>query len=264
MDRKWRAWFVILAGVATILFTLWLLPRAVRTARQGEVSCVGCRFAGNSMIRFELASSREEVRDILGPADTACGRCIRKVLDAENHADFGFMVSYSALNLAIVLFLAVPLLAGEPSGSRRLARILIALGIAGAFAMLLGDATENLALLRLTGPSPDFESALRLLYPATRLKWSTLAIESLLIAGLYLLSLAGRSRPGRFLALLGLLYLYAAFCGLRAVASGETTGYGGFFIALGIAWACSLLHAVVWLCFSRRLSPVPRMAGEMR
>jgi hypothetical protein len=259
MDRKRRAIFVILAGIATILFSLWLLPRAVRTARQGEASCAGCRFAGNSMIRFELAGSREEVEDILGPAGSPCGRCVRKILDAENRADFGFMIAYSALNLAIVLFLAVPAL--ESGGRRRLARVLLALGIAGAAAMLLGDATENLALLRLTGPSPDFGSALGLLYPATRLKWSTLAVESLLIAGLYSLSLARRSRPGRWLALLALPYLYAAFCGLRAVTSGGTTGYGSFFSSLALAWVVSLLHAALWLPLARRASPVRESAA---
>jgi hypothetical protein len=255
MDRKRWAYVVIVAGIATILFSLWLLPLASRRARQGEPDCAGCRPPAGAMIRFELAGSREEVLSILGPADTPCGRCIRKMLDAENYADFGFMLSYSALNLGIVLFLALPILAG--GGTGRAARTLVALGVAGAVLMLLGDAAENLGLLRLTGPAPDFGSALALLYPATRLKWGTLAVEALLLAGLYALSAFASPRlPGQLLTLLGIPYLLAGGFGLRAVLAGGTRGYGSFYQWLALAWLLSLLHAAVWLVTSRRPSAV--------
>lgn len=254
MDRKRWAYLVIVAGIATTLFALWLLPLAARQARERNPDCASCPPPERSMVAFELAGSREGVLAILQPAGTPCGRCNRKTLDAQNYADYGFMLAYSALNLGIVLFLALPVLAGGGTGRfLRLVRVLAVLGVAGAVLMLLGDAVENLGLLRLTGPHPDFGSALALLYPATRLKWGTLAIEALLVAGLYA-GLAGASpRPaGRLLALLGLPYLVACGFGFRAVFGSGTAGYDCFFLWLGRAWFLSLLHAAVWLVSSRR------------
>jgi hypothetical protein len=253
MDRKSRAVFLILAWIATIALVLWL-PRSGRAVLQSEPACSGCPIPPGAMIRFELASSREEVLGILQPADRPCGRCIRRYLDAQNHVDFGFMLAYSALNLAIVLFLAPPALAAEDPRRRRLARLAVGLGIATAVAMLLGDAAENLGLLRLTGAQPDFASALGLLYPATRIKWSALAFESLLIAGLY--GFAHWGGRGRLLTALALPYLAAAIYGFRAVVGGSShLGlYGSFYMGLAVAWLSSLLHAGLWLLFARRSS----------
>src|SRR5437763_1649884 len=111
MDRKRWAYLVSVAGIVTILFSLWLLPLASRKVRGWEPDCAGWRRPAGAMIRFELAGSREEVLAILGPAGTPCGSCVRKLLDAQNYADFGFMLSYSALSLGIVLFLALPVFA---------------------------------------------------------------------------------------------------------------------------------------------------------
>ena len=258
MDRKRWAYLVILAGIATILFSLWLLPLAGRKVREWEPDCAGCRLPAGAMIRFELAGSREEVLAILGPAGTPCGHCIRKILDAQNEVDFGFMLAYSALNLGVVLFLALPALAASAkAGARRVLRTLAALGVAGAVLMLLGDAVENLGLLRLTARTPDFGSALALLYPATRLKWGTLAVESLLLAGLYAgLAFTSPRLSGRLLALLGLPYLLAGGYGLRAVLGGGTRGYGSFYQWLAVGWLLSLLHAAVWLVGTRRSGTV--------
>jgi hypothetical protein len=252
MSRKRRALFVLLAGIATLALALWM-PRHTEEVRHSTLACIGCRLLPGAMIRFELARDPREVDAVLPPAATDCGRCARRVLDAENHVDFAFMVAYSALSLAIVLFLAPPARAHPRHG--KLARVLTILGCAAAGAMLVGDATENLALLRLTGPAPDVGAALGLLIPATRLKWSTLAVSCLLAAGLYLLAhLSGRGR--RLLLALALPYLYAACRGFRAVATSQpdlyTARYGSFFTALAFAWVLSLLHAALWLGFGGR------------
>jgi len=247
MDRKSRAVFLILAWIATIAMVLWL-PRRGGAVLRGDPACAGCRLARNAMIRFELAGSREEVEEILQPADTPCGQCTRRYLDAENYVDYGFMLAYSALNLAIVLFLAPPVRTALP-GRGGLARLLIALGVAFAAAMFLGDALENLGLLRLTRPDPDYASAIRFLYPATRLKWSALAVESLLVAILY--GIASQAGRGRLLLVLVLPYAGAAVYGFLAVTSGNPARYGPFYTWLAVAWLGSLLHAVLWLILAR-------------
>jgi hypothetical protein len=249
MDRWKRALFLVAAGLATLALTTWM-SRHGRAVKQAEPDCAGCAISWDGMIRFEIATSRQEVSDVLGSADEPCGRCIRKVFDAQNHVDLGFMVAYSALNAAIALFLVPAALAG-PGGRR--AKTLLRIVLVAAGAMLLGDLLETLALLHLTGPDPAFGPALAVLIPATRIKWLALGLASLVLAGLY--PLAHPRGLGRLLGLLALPYLVAGVAGLVAVATGNTEWYARHITWLAYAWLASLLHAALWLGWSlvRRL-----------
>ena len=253
MGRRQSAALVILTGLATVALSMALTRRTV-DAFKTEPSCSGCPYPGGKMIAFELARSREEVLGVLGPADTPCGVCTRNVLAAQVRVDFGFLLAYSTFNAAIFLFLAPPALATPSPKHRRLARILVGLGLAASLAMLLGDLVENLALLRLAGPAPGFASALGLLVPATRIKWLALPLACLLLAALYVLAHL-RFGPGRLLIALAIPYLGAAFYGALALTGsgpGRDARYGQLIGQLVIPWLASLVHATAWLLLSWR------------
>lgn len=239
MTQRGAAVLVLVAGLATLALTVGM-SRSGRAVRQAEPACAGCKIAWDGMILFEIARSRTEVLDVLGPATEPCGRCVRAVFDAQNRVDLGFMAAYSALNAAVALFLAPAAAAFSPR-----ARTLFRLALAAAAAMLLGDLAETLVLLHLTGPDPAFGPALAVLIPATRLKWGALAAASLLLAALY--PLAHRRGAGRLLGLLALPYLVAGIAGAVAVVTGDTDWYARHTSWLAYAWLASLLHAAVWL-----------------
>ena len=250
MDRKRRALFLVVAGLATLALTTWMSWHG-RAVKQAEPDCAGCTIPWDGMIRFEIATSREQVTGVLGSAEEPCGRCIRKFFDAQNHIDLGFMVAYSALNAAVALFLFPAVSAGRRS------RILFRIALVAAGAMLVGDFLETLALFHLTGPAPAFGPALAVLLPATRIKWLALAVAGLALAGLYLDHPRG---PSVFLRLLAYPYLVAGILGLVAVVTGDTTWYARHITWLAYAWVLSLLHAALWLAWSlvRRRGAVER------
>ncbi len=243
MTRRRAAVFVLVAGLATVALTVGMTQRGA-AVRKAEPDCAGCKPPWAGMIRFEIARSRAEVLDVLGPADEPCGRCDRAVFDAQNHVDLGFMAAYSALSAAVALFLA-PAAAGFTPRARTLLR----LALAAAAVMLVGDLAETLALLHLTGhltgPDPAFGPALAVLIPATRLKWGALAAAGFLLAALY--PLAHRHGAGRLLGLLALPYFVAGFAGAVAVVTGNTDWYARHTTWLAYAWLASLLHAALWL-----------------
>jgi hypothetical protein len=69
MSRRARALLVVVAGAATLALALWI-PRAGRAAKAAEPACAGCQIPWDTMIRFEIARSPEEVLAALrrGPA----------------------------------------------------------------------------------------------------------------------------------------------------------------------------------------------------
>jgi hypothetical protein len=243
MERWKAAQLVLVAGLATLALTIAMSWRG-RAEQRATADCAGCAIPWDGMVRFEIATSPDEVLAVLGPAGAPCGRCTRRVFDVQNRIDLGFLVAYSALNAAVALFLFPAAAAGRDP--RRLRLVLrFTLGAAGA--MLLGDLGETLALLHLTGPAPAFDSALAVLIPATRLKWAALALACFLLAGLYLCAYARARGLARLLSLLALPYLVAGLAGTVAVATDDVGWYGRHITWLAYSWFSSMGFAALWL-----------------
>jgi len=233
MSERARAWCVIIAGVLAAVF-----GGAVYWTGH-KLDPATCPLPPDALVRFELASSQQQVDAVLRPPGSTCGSLIADTLDAKNRIDFGFMAAYSAFHLAVVLFLVT--FGGIPRGSAW-SNVLVRVGAALSLAMLLGDIGENVQLLRLTGSTPS-PGAIPLLVVATHAKWLALTLGSFFIAGLY--GHRHGLKPGHLLGLLAVPYLGAGLAGAAALATGEISWYVAFGNFLLVAWTCSLLQAVL-------------------
>ena len=244
--RRLWAVIVLLAGIATILSGRGLGAATEEALRRNH--CEGVH-PGWSMLQLELGVP---VPALQGNDAHKVG-CVLAALWADLHADFAFLLSYSFLVFAIFGFLASPAEEGAPAtpGSRWL----LAAGSALSTAMLLGDALENhtaFNLLELAEPGKRalfggaFEEALPAMTTITSVKWSALALSSLLIGAVYLFRwLRDWRRPLAAPAvLLPLLSLPVAFFFFRALAHGDPVPLAHGMTWLMYFWIAILLHAV--------------------
>lgn len=271
---------LVLIGWLAALVSLWGMTGAVRDAVAGDETCIP-KDLDNRGLQLEMAASPREALQVLNgetPADACvptriarlldastaearcisrgvsagdCGRgvprCIRRGMAAQVRADYVFIPCYSALTLALFLFVGTFWDAPAQERKRPFAAWgLPAVGVLLALAMAVGDVRENLqlaAILRLaeTDPAPEAEIATRLplLAQAGTLKWGALALSAVLLAAFW----RSRSSPRRVWVprLLGLAAAGALAAGLlqgcwRMVYAGMA--------GLGLLWSAGLLHAL--------------------
>jgi hypothetical protein len=216
---------VVLAGAATLLVAgvLAVAGSGMPPADEGSAY-------GSAIVALELARSPAEVARVLGPAPAHA----RAVLERVVWIDFGFLLVYPALQLAIVYFL-----------TRR--RAWRALAAALALAMLGGDALENRALLGLLAAAPDGAAALVASVELwTTVKWSALFAAALLTGGL----LFARGGAQRALALLPLASGVAGLVGLAWVERRPLVEVAGIY-GIGATWVMLIGMALLGLKASR-------------
>lgn len=230
------AWLVALAGLLTVVSATGMsLFGGTFQPRPGSAY-------KNPIVEFELVLSAQEVFDVLLEPNSVEGKSIRFKMDRINYADYVFMVCYSGFIACVFLFLgALNRSASRPifSGNR-----FINIGLSLAVLMLLGDAVENVQLLRLTNVSAVGEvesSVLNLLIIFTRIKWIALFASSLLL-GLAYASYLGRS----FGVIISFLYCIGGAIGLIAmiVPSARPLAEIGMPL-MAIGWIATLGHASV-------------------
>lgn len=238
LRRKLLAALVMTGGLATLVSTLGIQVAGNRTV-DGQAACSAVHLKG-AMLPLELGAPPE-----LGRTSAAC---FLRALDAMLDADTVFLISYSALNLTLFLFLA-------GLGRLRPAFLWCLAGGILSVVMLLGDWFENQALYQWVGQarhtlgsgSPSFPAhPPSFLALATDAKWIALAVAGLLLGVAYLFQ-----RPW----LLKLLILPAALCaGLigmgvyRSYAAHDSSGADQIthgMSALAILWTGGLLHSIV-------------------
>lgn len=136
----------------------------------------------SAVVWLEVPADRYEVFQNLGNPETEPGREIRRRVDLINRIDYAFMVAYSAFTAALFWLL---FLLKRSSGHVIFGELkFFHTGLVLAGAMLVGDALENLALLRLTdysGPGAIPDVDLVWLSVTTRLKWFALWASCLLL-----------------------------------------------------------------------------------
>lgn len=178
---------------------------------------------------LELARSPAEVAAALGPPEGEA----RAVLTRVTYLDFGFLVAYPLLSLAIIWFLAR-------------ARAARAAAAALAVAMMFGDALENRATLALLGGPAD-AATLDALALWTGVKWGALFAWALLAAGAMWVRGGGLTRA---LAVLPLASGIAGAVGLALPAHRPLVEIAGVW-GVGATWLLALALAIAALRRSR-------------
>ncbi|MBE2222072.1 MAG: hypothetical protein IAF02_11045 [Anaerolineae bacterium] len=175
-----------LLGIAVILVSLLSLIVFPRTS-PGQIE--GIR---SPIIAFEFAQTVEEINTLFGSAGSPERADMVRQMNQGNSLDYVYMLLYSGF-----LF-SFSWTAAKQSGQKWLY-----LGTVLAVLALLGDALENVQLLTITANihSGDFVEALKRLHWLTWLKWGSLAVYFLLMAGWFW----GNGRYAKFIAITGIL-----------------------------------------------------------
>lgn len=230
------AWLVVLSGLLTLITAIGMsLYGGLMKPRPGS------QFQ-NPIVEFELVLSAQEVFDVLLDPGSAEGKTLRAQMDRVNYADYVFMLCYSVFNACMFLFLGA--LNRTKSSPYFASNRFINLGLTLAILMLLGDAIENVQLLRLTNyqtPQEIGASLLNLLIVFTRIKWVALFGSSVLLGMAYAAYL-GRS----FGVIVTFFYCIGGALGLVSMAvpaARPLAEIGTSLMAVG--WIVTLVHAAV-------------------
>ena len=261
--RKRAALCVVLSGAVTVV-SIILMRMAAGPALPPYTLGNADGFK-SSMVWFELATTREEIFENLGPFNSPEGQALRKQIDTTNYYDFGFMVCYSLFNASLIYFVT-HLNLYRFRGLLKL-RVFMALGLILSCAMLLGDFLENQQLLDLSKvhePGGVLLSTLTALVYWTRVKWGAIFVTALMLC-------AGYTAYFRRIPTLMIpaLYAVAGVSGLAAISlpSARPVLESISVPAITFAWVSSLCHAgVVWVrgpaAFPLPANHTPRTAPE--
>lgn len=201
-----------------ILFNAWIilaLAGALMALGSGAPPHDGAYNPGfqQALIWFELVLHPAELQSILGPPD-ASGQAMRRMMDRIQLLDYIFLIAYPLFNFALLLWFRLRLF-GPRHGTLPLLFPALA-----AFAMYLGDALENRALLALSADSlrdwaaREWIQSLRIW---SDLKWTSIFLALLLLARYWLLELRARHRsPIWIIAALPLLTAFVGLVGTHA------------------------------------------------
>ncbi len=212
---------VILAAAAT-----FLVAAAMAIAGSGMPPASESSPYATAIVALELARTPAEVLAALGPPSGDAREVLRRVV----LIDFGFLVLYPLLSVALVAFLA----------RERPWRIP---AVAFAVAMAAGDALENRALLAvLEEPSA---AALASLGLWTTVKWAALFASTLLVAVLAW----RRGGLARGLAGLAAITSVAGLVGLVAPAQRALIEIAGIY-GTGLTWL--VVTAMAMASFRKR------------
>lgn len=216
-------WILRIAGTAMLVLSVVVLALFPTDAARRNLPGIQ-----SPIIGFELATTPEQVADLLGDPGTPerAERAAR--MDRGNRFDFLFLLAYAALHAGIALRLAAA--GGLPRG------VLVVL-LFLATTMALFDALENRELLILShaAPSPEMTAALARLRVFTLVKWYAIFGSAAVLAPFL------RRWPDwwRFAAP---PFALAALLGAIGLVWPPGIEYGAYVIAL--AWLLTWVHAL--------------------
>jgi hypothetical protein len=221
MTERGAVRLVRIAGSSVLL--LFIAFQVVNPRRPAVANTPGF---SDPVAGFELASTPDDVLNILGPPGSPVREETVRRMVAGTRLDFLFLVAYPAFTAGIALWLVAR---GAP---RWLGTVTIALAVA----MAVGDALENLELLRLarTLEPAMMTPALARLRVFTLLKWWAIYAA----AGLLAVFVWRERGWWRWTAApFGL----AAVCGLVSVAHRPAIEWG--IAPLGLAWLATYVRS---------------------
>lgn len=154
-----------LAVITLSLINMMLFPQTALGQIEGIRSPI---------IAFEFAETKEEINTLFGVNGAPEQADFIRKMDQGNRLDYLYMLLYSGFLFSFAL------LAGKQTGQKW-----VYAGAVLAALALVGDALENVQLLTITAnlQSGDFVEALARLHWFTWLKWGSLALYFLLMAG---------------------------------------------------------------------------------
>ncbi len=237
---KKTSFLAFAAGILT--FLVWTLMLVMAASNPPPAVMPNEPGFQTAILWLELADNPAEIFQILGDFSSSQGQSVRKILDTMDRFDYGFMVMYSIFSASLFIFTST--LNSQKNRKFYSGKIFVNTGIFLAAAMLVGDALENVQLLKLTSYSsvesiPD--SVILALKIWTRVKWFALFISCLLL-GMSYSSYFGRSRG----FLLALLYTTTGIFGLFALIWPPGRHFVEYASTLmGAAWFFSLIHSGV-------------------
>jgi hypothetical protein len=209
-----------------VLVSLWAMTDAGRDAvdasRKSAAASDECVIQNRVV---QLQKSPDVAIKALG------SECIRSGVEAQVGADFSFLIAYSALTLALFLFVRA-LRGGGPG--------LLVLGVLLVFAMAAGDAFENkwtLELIRLLREGLSTKASLKLLQYGGWIKWGALGLSAAVLGALWPLSRRLAWAP-KILALASAAVVLAGL----ALPGWETLAAS--LVVLGLFWIVALIHAI--------------------
>jgi hypothetical protein len=175
-----------LIGLAVILVSVISLIVFPQTS-PGQIK--GFR---SPIIAFEFAETDEEINTLFGADGSPEQAEMVRKMDQGNNLDYLYMLLYSGF------LLSFSLLAARQSGQKW-----VYIGAGLAVLALVGDALENVQLLTITTnlQSSNFLEALKRLHWFTWLKWGSLALYFLVMAGWFW----GNGRFGKLMATIGII-----------------------------------------------------------
>ncbi len=172
-----------LAVITLSLINMMLFPQTALGQIEGIRSPI---------IAFEFAETKEEINTLFGVNGAPEQADFIRKMDQGNRLDYLYMLLYSGFLFSFAL------LAGKQTGQKW-----VYAGAVLAALALVGDALENVQLLTITAnlQSGDFVEALARLHWFTWLKWGSLALYFLLMAGWFW----GNGRYAKLIAITGVL-----------------------------------------------------------
>lgn len=209
-----------------VLISFWAMTDAGRDAVDASRKSAA---SGECIIQnrvVQLQKSPDAAIEALG------NECIRSGVEAQVGADFSFLIAYSALTLALFLFIRT-LRGGGPG--------LLVLGVLLALTMAAGDFFENkwtLELIRLLRNGLSTMTSLKLLQYGGWIKWSALGLSAAVLAALWPSSRRLAWMP-KILALASAVVVLAGLL----LPGWETLAAS--LVVLGLFWIAALIHAIV-------------------
>ncbi len=222
MTERRALWVLRLAGSAVLV--LFLASVAVAPRAPVRQNTPGFH---DPVVGFELASRPEHVIGILGRPGSAERGMVAVRMRLVTWIDFLFLLAYPFIYVGIAL-----LLAAHGWASRGTVAVLIAL----AAAMAIGDALENREMLRLIQEVDParMAPALARLRVFTLVKWYALYAASWLVA-VYVWRETGWWRWS------GVFFALAPLCGLAAAIHRPAIEWS--VVPLGVAWLMTYVRA---------------------
>lgn len=244
-QRKHAAVLVLFTGILTLLIAVGLLvisgnPAPLADARYADPGREVESPFTSAILWLELVRTKNEVFQVLGDPTEPAGRDLRASMDILNWADYLFLPSYSALNAAAFLLVFALNRRSRRNVFGSSGFFYIGLVLAGT--MMVADALENVALLRLTGydgPAAIPDGDMLWLAISTHVKWGALWAACVLLGMGY----ASYFGP-RWALILPLFYAAAGVLGVMSLlvpAALPLLELGANLMSLG--WLASLIHA---------------------
>lgn len=206
----------------------------------------------SQMLELQLASSEDEVLQVLGSSPGSDEIRLRKKLNLQNFYDSFFLFCYPVFVALVFLFFY------KSNRNTPYRELIMGLGLSLCFFMLLSDLYENTLIYKITSVFSEqnlYETTLNSLIISSRVKFASLFLSCLVMAGNYIIYSVHKTNT----APVTLLYFFAAFYMISGL-----SGYfsiviksANFFVEncmvyVAVCWLLTLMHIVTIAFFKKK------------